>query len=225
MPLFERRDSFERARQEAFATLVSLERQRKAGHLTFDEFAERYAQVTDLYPSEDPATTGQFGPQTEAVQRLVVALGNLRREQWAQIARLAENWRSNPANMLRTAPVGMEVITPGQMQRARLGIAVELETSVSGIASRAGERRSRPPDAGKSDGVASQPGSSYGFRGSGRIRDVWCGGQPSIRWLITPAIRRISVWKDRRCGTAVPGGGRRWPALRRGRGVRRGCVR
>jgi hypothetical protein len=144
VPLFRRQHRFDKEvelmRVAAFSRLLHLERERKAKRVSFEDFASQYVQVTEVYPIEDPAASGTFGPETGVVHRFIAALSSLSPEQWKGLARSAQAWRANRSNLLRTGPIGLEVVTPGAMRRARVGIGMEIDTTCRDIAGRAGQQ-------------------------------------------------------------------------------------
>jgi len=69
-------------RRRKVAQLVRLECDRRAGRLSLTEFRRRYAGLAHGQPSDDPAETGPYGPNTEALKGFIDRVRAMDRAQW-----------------------------------------------------------------------------------------------------------------------------------------------
>jgi len=69
-------------RRRKVAQLAGLESDRRAGRLSLAEFRRRYAGLARGEPSDDPAQSGPYGPNTEALKGFIDRVRAMDRAQW-----------------------------------------------------------------------------------------------------------------------------------------------
>lgn len=116
-------------RRRKVAQLARLESDRRAGRLSLAEFRRRYAGLARGEPSDDPAQSGPYGPNTEALKGFIDRVRAMDRAQWDLAEAHLRNLHANSVVRKALLPRYRSALDAA-VATARLSAAAALEDAV-----------------------------------------------------------------------------------------------